>query len=55
MTPISKTDDPRHPDREFLIREIDTDRRGEHVLLLKTLIAAAFVVALAVLRQLFFV
>ncbi|MEP6842514.1 MAG: hypothetical protein ABJA11_03265 [Pseudolysinimonas sp.] len=55
MNPMSQLHDARHPDEEFLIREIESDRRGEHVLLLKALIAALFVAALVVLRQLFFV
>jgi hypothetical protein len=47
--------DARHPDDAFLRREIEDDRRGEHVLLVKTLIAGLVVAALVVARQLLFV
>jgi hypothetical protein len=55
MSPRLNDDDVRHTDEGFLIRELERDRRGEHVLLVKTLIAALFVAGLVVLRQLFFV
>jgi len=54
MNPMSTSDDARHPNAELLIREIESNRRGEHVLLLKTLIAVLFVAALVAVRQLFF-
>ena len=47
--------DARHPTEEFLRREIEDDRRGEHVLLVKALIAGLVVAALVVVRQLLFV
>ena len=47
--------DPRHPDAAFMQRELDRDRRHEHVLVAKAIIAIAFVAVLVVIRQLFFV
>jgi hypothetical protein len=47
--------DPRHPDAEFIQRELDRDRKREWFLVPKTIIALAIVAALVVIRQLFFV
>ncbi len=47
--------DARHPDEAFLRQEIESDRRGEHVLLVKALIAGLLVAALVVVRQVLFV
>jgi hypothetical protein len=47
--------DPTHPDAAFLQRELDRDRKGEWVLIPKTLIALGVVAVLVVIRQLFFV
>jgi hypothetical protein len=47
--------DPRHPDPEFVQRELDRDRKREWFLIPKALIAVAIVVVLVVVRQLYFV
>lgn len=47
--------DPRHPDPDFLQREIDRDRKHEWVLVPKALIAIVAVAVLVLIRQLFFV
>jgi hypothetical protein len=47
--------DPRHPDLEFIQRELDRDRRHERVLIPVTILALVVVGVLVVIRQLFFV
>jgi len=47
--------DPRHPSDAFLQAEIERDRRHEHVLIPKTILALVVVAALVVIRQVFFV
>jgi hypothetical protein len=47
--------DPRHPDYDFIQRELDHDRRHERVLIPVAIIALAVVGVLVVIRQLFFV
>jgi hypothetical protein len=47
--------DSRHPSEEFLAAELEADRRGEHGLIWKTVIALALCAVLVVIRQLFFV
>jgi hypothetical protein len=53
MTPAPA--DPRHPDPEFIQRELDRDRKREWLLIPQTVIALAVVAVLVVIRQLFFV
>jgi hypothetical protein len=47
--------DPKHPDFAFIQRELDFDRRHEHVLIPVTIIALLVVGVLVLIRQLFFV
>jgi hypothetical protein len=47
--------DPLHPSDTFLSAEIESDRRGERVLITKGFIALAICVAIAIVRQLYFV
>lgn len=46
--------DARYPGNDFLLREIENDRKGEHWLVLKSIIAVAAVAVLVALRELFF-
>lgn len=47
--------DPRNPGDAFLQDEIDRNRAGEWILLVKAGIALAFVVILVIVREVFFV
>jgi hypothetical protein len=47
--------DPRHPDLAFIQRELDRDRKHEHVLIPVAIVAVLVVAVLVVIRQLFFV
>jgi hypothetical protein len=44
----------RHPGEAFLRQEIEEDRKAEHILVLRGLIALALVAVLIVVRQVFF-
>jgi hypothetical protein len=44
----------RRPSDAYLWQELDSDRLGERVLILKAIIALAFVGVLIVIRQVFF-
>ena len=46
--------DPRHPDAEFIQRELDLDREREWYLVPKAIFAVVIVVILVTLRQLYF-
>lgn len=46
--------DPRHPSDEFLQRELDSDRKGEWILIPKAVFALVLVGVLVLIRQLFF-
>jgi hypothetical protein len=47
--------DPKDPGQAFIWAEIKSDRRGERILFPKALVALAFVAAIVVIRQVFFV
>lgn len=47
--------DPRDPGNDFLLVELDHDRRTERWIILKAVIAFALVGVLVTIRQLFFV